>query len=848
MQIFLLDMGNEKYGDCILVENHGRTIIVDGGHINDDRDRGAPSIPRQLAAILGHGPPFRIDLLVVTHCHGDHIGCLPSLIGQRIIIPTCALLAHPDLGYPPHGNEPDAPDPVADALVAALREEPRTDFASDGELDQFIADAGRLEDRYRQMVESLDRAGVQVIRFAGVDDEETGKDLRALCNNFADFGLEVLGPNQTHVLVCTELIENEMRDAREAIRSSRRRDSGVDAVALYKLLSGMESRIDSVMPDDISAFIDRPGKGAALNNQSIVLKVASDGVAALLTGDMQFAQAEVDGLNDHMSTLLRTVEENGPYAFVKLPHHASYNGFDERLAEVLSGTVLYGISTGRGDPGHPNERVLKLLRGMTDQVQWVRTDKNGGIKVTLADGSVEVAVNEGRLNDTSPNRTGDSARPAVELAQGLPRVLSAAPMQPEPMWGDNVEVIARIPRTRTRVTITVDIDPAMGPVLENTPLRSPPPPKLGAQRDPRTPALGGGRALPPLLFATSRTRLVRNIGSEEANRALSTIERAGQRVLDIPDFVDPLPTLRRALAQRVYEGVVILGGYDVLRSWRYDALPPSLRQRLGTNDDPDDFVIWSDQVYGDLDGDNMAELPVSRIPDGQLAALVEAALTAGSAAGRAERFGLRNINRPFASDIYDRMPGSQPMLVSEPARRQDFQPPEALSKSTYFMLHGSELDSSVFWGELTSGGLLEAFSVENIPARFSGVVFAGCCWGALTTSVIAARHRDGGVTPSIGPAQSIALGFLLRGALAFVGCTGAHYSPIGTDGAPLDFFGGPLHQSFWGHIARGDPPAKALFAAKMDYISGMPHGRHSAEEQAIEHKILRQFTCLGLGW
>jgi hypothetical protein len=28
----------------------------------------------------------------------------------------------------------------------------------------------------------------------------------------------------------------------------------------------------------------------------------------------------------------------------------------------------------------------------------------------------------------------------------------------------------------------------------------------------------------------------------------------------------------------------------------------------------------------------------------------------------------------------------------------------------------------------------------------------------------------------------------------------------------------------------------------------MPHGRRSAAQTAIEFKILRQYTCLGLGW
>lgn len=769
------------------------------------------------------------------------------------MVPARALVAHPDLGYPPIDDGSDAPDPVVDAVVAALREEPRTDFASAAELDQFIADAGRLEDRYRQMIDTLERAGVAVIRFAGVDNRETSANLRALTRNFADFGLKILGPKEAHVLRCTEVIEEETRRAARAARSQRHRDSGADAVSLYRLLSGMNANADSTMPDDVAAFLDRPGKGAALNDQSIVLKVVDGELAALLTGDMQLAKAEVRDLDDDMSALLATIGENGPYAFVKLAHHASYNGFDETVAEALASTSVYGVSTGRGDPGHPEAGVLDLLKSMDRSVRWVRTDKNGGITITLADGNVELDTARGRLNDTGINRKDDAAPPPVPAGENPHR--SSAPVAPRPFVhtqtrraDDVVEVTARIPHAKTRVTITVDIQPDTADIGSRG--SSPPgPPPPAPQPDPRpASALGGGRALPPLLFITSRERLSRNIGAEEAERALGLIDRAGQHLLDLPDYANPMPATRAAFAQRTYEGVVILGGYDVVRSWRYDTLPPTLRQRMGANDDPDDFVVWSDQVYGDKDGDGLGEIPVSRIPDGHYAPLIGAALSSGPAAGSATRFGLRNVARPFASGVYNRIAGNQAMLVSEPSKSQNFNPAPSLGNSAYFMLHGSDSDTSMFWGELARGGLLDAFSVDGIPSKFSGVVFAGCCWGALPARVIAARYREGATVPIVGPDQSIALGFLLSGAWAFVGCTGAHYSPVAVEGNPLNFYGGPMHEAFWERIGRGDPPAKALFGAKLDYISGMPHGRRTVEEQAIEHKILRQFTCLGLGW
>lgn len=36
MEIHLLDMGTEKYGDCILIVKAGRVILIDGAHPGDE--------------------------------------------------------------------------------------------------------------------------------------------------------------------------------------------------------------------------------------------------------------------------------------------------------------------------------------------------------------------------------------------------------------------------------------------------------------------------------------------------------------------------------------------------------------------------------------------------------------------------------------------------------------------------------------------------------------------------------------------------------------------------------------------------------------------------------------------
>ena len=95
------------------------------------------------------------------------------------------------------------------------------------------------------------------------------------------------------------------------------------------------------------------------------------------------------------------------------------------------------------------------------------------------------------------------------------------------------------------------------------------------------------------------------------------------------------------------------------------------------------------------------------------------------------------------------------------------------------------------------------------------------------------------------PGSSIALSYLHSGVRAYVGCTGTHYSPTAR---PYNYFGGPMHTAFLTRLMQGTPPAQALFEAKLEYLQKMPHGQTSALGQGIEFKILKQFTCLGLGW
>jgi len=77
VSLHVLDVGSEIYGDSIVLRSGGKTILIDGAHPGD-----GDLITGQLKDILGGDSPFDIDVLIVTHYHRDHIGCLPALIDE----------------------------------------------------------------------------------------------------------------------------------------------------------------------------------------------------------------------------------------------------------------------------------------------------------------------------------------------------------------------------------------------------------------------------------------------------------------------------------------------------------------------------------------------------------------------------------------------------------------------------------------------------------------------------------------------------------------------------------------------------------------------------------------------
>ena len=811
---YLLDMGKEKYGDAILCLLGGKKILIDGGHPGDfDGQAGTKSLPAQIKDILGAKP--HIDLLIVTHCHLDHIGCLPKMIKNKVFTVDKALVADEQLGWGKAVAAPDSavlPDsPIAARVVAALREEPRADdFESDAAIERFLQDAVTLETTYKGMLKALEDAGTKVIRY--------GRDsTTALLKEYASTGLTILGPTKKHLEICRKAIATSMQDAIADTAALLNVDSAQSDVALYRRLAGAAAAQD--------AFADGSRLGAALNNQSIIVALGPASNRVLMTGDMQFSDPDVNGLDAEMTKLRKKVAAAGPYKFAKLAHHGSHNGFDESVRKEWGSTKLFAVSGGSEDTGHPAREVLKQLKADTTGIKWARTDKNGRIELKPSNKTKPFEIAKGQLNDANANRPPQDERLAAVPAPAI--------IQRGPGTGP-IEISARVPEGMRRVVITIESE---GAAIAPAPIPIPLP-------IPDNVSLGGGRALPPLLFASNRKLLGDNIGKEEARLAIAMIERAGQTYVDVPSPDKAQDAIHKQLKDD-HRGVVLLGGYDILPAKRLDTLPAEVREQLGDNvdSDADSFIVWSDSLYGDKDDDDLPELAVSRIPDGKSSQLVLNALASGGVDLAIDRFSIFNSKRPFATDVINIVPGAAQALASLPGTRDSLLAATNLSAPlVYFMLHGYDNDATRFAGQEPE--YPDAFDIDQVPSTGSGVVFTGCCWGALTVWQIASRVPSGkSVTPRT-PDESIALRYLRAGYNAFIGCTGSHYSPQGKAMS----HGKPMHVAFWKALVANPSPAEALFSAKKKYLKDMPHGLDDVLDIAIEHKILRQFTCLGLGW
>lgn len=127
---------------------------------------------------------------------------------------------------------------------------------------------------------------------------------------------------------------------------------------------------------ELTIFPQPPEDTRNENNNSIGIRLRYGNFSALLTGDSEVSERR--WWRERHPELLRNC------TILKLAHHGSHNGTDQRLLQLVK-PELAVVSLGKDNSfGHPHAEVLTLLR--QNRVPLLRTDRFGTITI-LSDGS-----------------------------------------------------------------------------------------------------------------------------------------------------------------------------------------------------------------------------------------------------------------------------------------------------------------------------------------------------------------------------------------------------------------------------------------------------------------------------
>src|SRR6185312_2217418 len=373
-------------------------------------------------------------------------GCLPRLVADGQLTTDWALLTDPQYRWGDPGDtdtqfalRPGRMRSVAEAVL----EHDRSDLPDD-ELTPFIDNLGNLETRYRMMIAQLRSHETTTVVLHGEDET-------ALLAAFEGIGLKVIGPTRAHLEECARLVRASTDESFEELDQLFAVDSPVDVATIYR--SMVAAPTDAV-----------PRNRGAMNLQSIVTSFRFKGQRVLFGGDMQFSDPQVDSqlLLDGVTQMRHDISADAPYAFVKLSHHGSDNGFSEEILAELGDTRLYGICLGDARGHHPHPDILDLLNENRQRIDWVRTDRNGLVTITIrADGPLPPQLTHGNIDDASPNTFDDTdffvsetlSRQASLDTDGVQTFVETSGSSAA------AEIYARVPPNAARVSFSVELTP-----------------------------------------------------------------------------------------------------------------------------------------------------------------------------------------------------------------------------------------------------------------------------------------------------------------------------------------------------------------------------------------------------
>lgn len=307
--MFRLELLPARQGDAILVEygpeQTPRRILVDGG------TPGTRADLRDRLLALGT-PPIHLDLLVVTHVDGDHIGGVLELLEREPGIATFG-----DVWFNAWRHLPAEVEALGPAQGERL-----TDWLDDHDIDWNAAFEGHA---------------VAVPDDGDLPEVPLPDGMR----------VTLLAPGRAELAALRPVWEREIRAA--GLEPGTPYDEEVVVPTTVAALGPPPTR------DDVERWASTPSDDdtSEANGASVSMLLELDGRSALLTGDAH-DEPLVRGIDRLLAARGRDRLEVGVF---KLPHHGSRrNVSTELLDRVRADTYL--VSTNGARYGHPDLEAL----------------------------------------------------------------------------------------------------------------------------------------------------------------------------------------------------------------------------------------------------------------------------------------------------------------------------------------------------------------------------------------------------------------------------------------------------------------------------------------------------------
>lgn len=334
-----INMVNVGDADAIIVtlKERGKTavVLIDGGNKNSEK------VLKCLERILTQEGKKAPDLIVCTHCDGDHIGGIIDIVEKyKDNIKETEIWVH---------------EPAFKSIVEDIKDALNLSNQSSGKTIlpliecfkkkyKIKEEAEVLVETFKQLIELHKKIKLYGIRRVnpfgkGAELDEYGEE--TFLKEFPEF--KVIGPTEKFYNQFTEEVQKK----------------GAALLLDEDLLFDNKKNLcpdifDKVLNENLEPCdrLKHSTKQTWLNTLSIIiLYTDEDGKKYLFPGD-----AGIDSFENipEYETLLKDI------FYMTLPHHGSKNNISKQLIEIMNPKVVFISASGKN--GHPDEDIIACLK------------------------------------------------------------------------------------------------------------------------------------------------------------------------------------------------------------------------------------------------------------------------------------------------------------------------------------------------------------------------------------------------------------------------------------------------------------------------------------------------------